>query len=80
MKIIDDIFNGKDFISHIIEDEEYRNLLYLADTYREAIANALTDEEQLTQLLDVLKRCNEIERKIAFVDGVHFGIGIKELL
>ena len=80
MKIIDGIFNDKSFVSHTIDDEEYRRLLYQADIFREVVESELSDVSALAKLLDILELCNEVEKKHIFADGVQFVLSLSELI
>ena len=80
MDIIDDIFNKKEFISPMIEDDRYRDSVDRADKYLQLLSERLSDHDILEKFKLAVEECGELERKQAFIDGVRFGLKLKELL
>lgn len=80
MDIIDDIFNKKEFISPMIEDDRYRDSVDRADKYLQLLGEQLSDNDILEKFKCAVEDCGELERKQAFIDGVRFGLKLRELL
>ena len=61
-------------------DDEYIEYTENADEYIAAIQNELTDSIKLELLLEILEKCNQIEKQYAFCDGIRVGFELRKIV